>query len=112
TVLLVVAASPAARDWLGSPPPRRDTPVSFAEVQGIVTTRCVPCHAVTPSVPGFTSAPKGLILEKPEQIQAQAGKIDSFAVQTTTMPLGNLTQITDAERATLGAWIAQGAKLE
>jgi uncharacterized membrane protein len=26
------------------------------------------------------------------------------------MPIGNLTNMTDAERATLGAWIAAGAQ--
>ena len=31
------------------------------------------------------------------------------AVETKTMPLGNLTGMTDAERAVLGRWIAQGA---
>jgi len=28
------------------------------------------------------------------------------------MPLGNLTGMTDEERRALGAWIAQGAKLD
>jgi uncharacterized membrane protein len=28
-----------------------------------------------------------------------------------TMPLGNVTHMTPAERATLGAWIRQGAKI-
>jgi uncharacterized membrane protein len=28
------------------------------------------------------------------------------------MPLGNLTGMTDDERRTLGAWIAQGARLD
>jgi uncharacterized membrane protein len=34
------------------------------------------------------------------------------AVVTKTMPLGNLTGMTDEERRLLGAWIAQGAKLD
>jgi uncharacterized membrane protein len=112
TVALVVAASPAAKRWLGAGPAKRDTPVAFAEVQSIITTRCVPCHATTPTMSGFASAPKGLLLEKPEQIKAQAGQIDAFAVRTNTMPLANLTQMTDAERAALAAWIAAGAPVE
>jgi uncharacterized membrane protein len=112
TVLLVVAASPAARRWLGAGPPTRDTPVAFAEVQSIITTRCTPCHAATPTMSGFTAAPKGLVLETPDQIKAQSGQIDAFAVRTQTMPLANLTQMTDAERAALGAWIAAGAPLD
>ena len=34
------------------------------------------------------------------------------AVQQRTMPLVNKTGITDMERAELGAWIDQGAKLQ
>jgi uncharacterized membrane protein len=33
------------------------------------------------------------------------------AVITKTMPLGNLTGMTEEERAQLGAWIAQGSHL-
>jgi uncharacterized membrane protein len=33
------------------------------------------------------------------------------AVASHAMPLGNLTHMTDAERATLGAWIDAGANL-
>jgi uncharacterized membrane protein len=32
-----------------------------------------------------------------------------MAVDSHAMPIGNLTNMTDAERATLGAWIAAGA---
>jgi uncharacterized membrane protein len=41
-----------------------------------------------------------------------AGKIRERAVETTSMPLGNETHITDAERAQLGAWIKAGAKTQ
>jgi uncharacterized membrane protein len=34
------------------------------------------------------------------------------SVKTITMPLGNLTQMTDEERALLGQWIAEGAPME
>ena len=33
------------------------------------------------------------------------------AVQTKTMPLGNLTGMTEEERLILGRWIAQGAPI-
>jgi uncharacterized membrane protein len=38
-----------------------------------------------------------------------AARVEQQAVTTHAMPLGNVTGITDAERATLGAWIAAGA---
>ena len=49
------------------------------------------------------------MLDTPEQIAANAQKIHEQAVVTKAMPIGNLTGMTDAERATLGAWIAAGA---
>jgi uncharacterized membrane protein len=112
TALLIAAASPAAKRWLGAGPVTRDTPVTFGEVQAVITTRCTPCHANTPTMSGFPVPPKGLVLETPAQIKAQAGQIDAFAVRSVTMPLGNLTQMTDEERAILARWISQGAPLE
>ena len=41
-----------------------------------------------------------------EHIVANATLIRTEAVASRAMPLGNLTNMTDAERATLGAWIA------
>ncbi|MBX7102005.1 MAG: urate hydroxylase PuuD [Myxococcaceae bacterium] len=84
-------------------------PVSFATVQTIVTARCVTCHAAVPTNPMFQAPPAGVSLESPELIGAHAERIFVRAVQTKTMPLGNLTGITDEERGLLGAWIAQGA---
>jgi uncharacterized membrane protein len=33
------------------------------------------------------------------------------AVKTHTMPWGSVTEITEAERSTLGSWIEAGSKL-
>ena len=51
-----------------------------------------------------------MLLETREQIVANAQKINEQSVLTKAMPIGNLTNMTDGERATLGAWIAAGAK--
>jgi uncharacterized membrane protein len=51
------------------------------------------------------------MLDTPEHIAANAQKIYVQAVASHAMPLGNATNITLAERATLGRWIAEGAKL-
>ncbi len=87
-------------------------PVSFATVQAITQARCVTCHARTPSNPMFPAAPAGVFLERPEDFEAHAERIFMRAVVTKTMPLGNLTGITDAERELLGAWVAQGADVQ
>jgi uncharacterized membrane protein len=84
--------------------------VSYAQVAPIVAERCAVCHAARPSFAGFSTAPAGVLLDTPAQIAANAPRIRAQAVATHAMPLGNLTHITDAERATLGAWIDSGAK--
>ncbi|MER2563264.1 MAG: c-type cytochrome [Myxococcaceae bacterium] len=60
----------------------------------------------------FTAPPQGIMLETKEQIGQHAERIYLRAVATKTMPLGNLTGITQAERDLLGAWMAQGANVE
>jgi uncharacterized membrane protein len=101
TLALAVAIAPAK--------PKAAKSFTFPDVQRIVAVRCAGCHAASPTQPGFTIAPKGLLLETAPQIVANAQKINEQAVATKAMPIGNLTQMTDAERAVLAAWIAAGA---
>ena len=101
TLALAAAIAPKA--------PNPATPVAFAQVQKIVAERCATCHAAKPTQAGFNEAPKGVALDTPALIVANAQKINEQAVLTKAMPIGNLTGMTDSERATLGAWIAAGA---
>lgn len=80
--------------------------VDFARVQTIIAERCAPCHSSRPTQPGFTAAPAGVELDTPEQIAAQAEAIEQQAVDSRAMPLGNVTGMTDEERAELAAWLA------
>jgi uncharacterized membrane protein len=84
------------------------TAVPFTRAQAIVQARCVPCHSAHPTK--VDSAPQGITFDTPAQIRALASVIDQVAVRTKTMPLGNRTGMTQAERDALGAWIEQGAK--
>ena len=86
--------------------------VSFAAVEKVIHERCSVCHAAKPSSPLFTAAPAGVMFDTPQQIQASAPRIHAQAVATQIMPLGNLTQMTPAERELVGAWISAGAKLD
>jgi uncharacterized membrane protein len=86
-------------------------PVTFADVQQIVDQRCHVCHSAKPRFPGFAEAPKGVMFDTPAQIKRQSPQIMAQAVKTHTMPLGNVTEITDAERSVLGSWIVGGSKL-
>ena len=93
-------AAPAAADPLAQ----------FAKVQTIITQRCVSCHAAVPTQPGFASAPAGVMLHDAALIRQNAAKIYEQSVQLKAMPIANLTNMTDAERAQLAAWFESGAK--
>jgi uncharacterized membrane protein len=49
--------------------------------------------------------------DTPAEIQQAAAKIKLMAIDTQAMPLGNLTHMTTEERATLAAWLGQGASI-
>jgi uncharacterized membrane protein len=85
------------------------TRVPFERVKRIVADRCAACHSAHPTK--VDEAPKGVELDTPQEINAQAKAIEQQAVKTKAMPLGNVTGMTQAERDLLGRWIAQGAKI-
>ena len=85
--------------------------VPFAEVEQIVAARCAPCHSQSPTYQGFTAPPLGIAFDTPEEIKARAQDIRAQAVDSQTMPLGNVTHMTPAERGRLGLWIEQGARI-
>jgi uncharacterized membrane protein len=87
-----------------------DPAARFAQVRAIIDQRCVSCHASHPSQPGFATAPAGVALEDPHAISQNAARIYQQAVQLKAMPLANLTNMTDAERAQVAAWYEAGAK--
>ena len=68
------------------------------------------CHAATPTHEGFEEAPKGIHLESVADLRRYADQVMAQAVQSDAMPLGNETGMTEEDRATLGAWIAQQKK--
>ena len=72
-------------------------------IMDIVYTRCTTCHAAQPTKQGFAAPPAGIILQTPADMKIHQDKIVT-AVQTGYMPLGNLTQLTDAERQQLVAY--------
>jgi len=88
-----------------------DPAARFARVRVIVAQRCAPCHSAAPTWPGFTAAPVGVMFDSPDQVRARAPRIAERAVTTKTMPLGNLTGMTEEERQILGAWVRAGARV-
>jgi len=79
-------------------------PVAFEDVKRVIDARCVSCHADKPTFQGITEAPKGAKLDTPERIAAQRQQIYQQTVLTKVMPPGNLTAMTEEERALLGRW--------
>ncbi|GAC1324998.1 MAG: urate hydroxylase PuuD [Chloroflexota bacterium] len=82
---------------------------TLAQVQPIVAQRCVACHSATPTQPGFPAAPQGIMFDTADEIVARAPQMYQQAVVTRNMPLGNLTNMTDAERDVIAAWVQAGA---
>ena len=95
---------------IAPPAPVAAPAVQFAQVQTIINARCVSCHADHPTQPGFAAAPLGVALTDSKSIVQHAAKIYQQVVQLKAMPLANITQMTDAERAQIGAWYEAGAK--
>jgi uncharacterized membrane protein len=93
--------------------PRRALPgqtnVTFSQAQAVIQLRCLPCHSATPTQPGFTEAPNGVMFDRPDQIVARAPQINTQAVVTMNMPFNNLTGMTQDERDLLAAWVQEGA---
>jgi uncharacterized membrane protein len=79
--------------------------VTFSEVQQVLDARCLSCHAEKPSFQGLAEAPKGVKLDTAERINAQRLQIHQQTVLSRAMPPGNLTGMTDAERALLDRWV-------
>jgi uncharacterized membrane protein len=85
--------------------------VSFARVQRS-SARCVQCHSAKPTDDQFVVAPSNVMFDTAERIQAMAARIKDRVYTNQTMPFLNKTKITPQERAELGAWVDQGAKLK
>jgi len=84
---------------------------TFAEVHSIAAAHCASCHAARPTDEAFSAAPKGVMLETPQQLRRWAQSMRQ-QVSTEAMPPGNLTEMTPEERQKLLAWVAGGARLE
>ena len=93
-----------------APLPKVNGPVTFDQVRAIVGQRCVTCHSPSPTFPGITAPPAGVLLHTSDAIIQNAQRIYQQVVVTRIMPLGNVTQVTDYERAVVAAWVADGAK--
>lgn len=95
-----------------APPASAAHAVSFAQVRELVDEHCVACHADEPTQAGFPEPPKGLSFDDPSVIALRAAQIHEQVAVSRIMPLGNLTKMTEEERAIIARWYADGAGLE
>jgi uncharacterized membrane protein len=96
-------------------PPRETAqgqrPVGYAEVRAVVNRRCVECHSERPGNRAFPFAPKGVMLDTAQQMRQYARRIEVRVAVERTMPLANMSGMTDEERHLLGRWVATGAEI-
>ncbi|TAG48521.1 MAG: hypothetical protein EAZ30_04940 [Betaproteobacteria bacterium] len=75
----------------------------IAEIQAIIEARCAMCHNANVQM-------KNVALHTPELLVKNAQLIYQQVVVTRAMPMNNSTQITEEERAKIGAWVQAGGK--
>lgn len=79
--------------------------IDDAGAMRLVAQHCAVCHAAKPSYPGFSAAPQGLALETREQVLQNRQRVMQQTFVAMAMPLGNVTQMSDQERADLKLWL-------
>jgi uncharacterized membrane protein len=112
----VAAAGMLAVAWLSGLGPKdagtRADKVDIKAAQSAIMSRCGMCHMDGPVWPGVHTAPKGVVLDSPENIRRHAHLIEINAVRSHAMPPGNITEMTPQERQVVAAWLAAGAPLK
>lgn len=106
TVVVMVAGWRPEAALPGGGTAEAAAPPAFEEVAAVVGARCASCHAARPTQDGFAAPPAGVMFDTAEQIRANAPRIHAQAVASQAMPPGNLTGLTEEERALLARWTA------
>jgi uncharacterized membrane protein len=76
-------------------------------VREVIAVRCAVCHSAHPVHELFDAPPGGITFDTEEEIRTRADRIYAVTVETRVMPLGNLTGMTEEERALVGRWARQ-----
>jgi uncharacterized membrane protein len=90
---------------------RGQRPVGYAEARTVVNRRCIECHSAKPTNRAFPIAPRGVMLDTALQMKQYARRIEASVAVERTMPLANMSGMTDEERWVLGRWVETGAKI-
>ncbi|MAW51781.1 MAG: cysteine desulfurase [Geminicoccus sp.] len=76
----------------------------FDGVHTIITNRCTVCHAEQPAWQGLYGAPKGVVLEVPEQTALHAKRIYMQSAISAAMPPSNKSNMLPEERLLIKEW--------
>ena len=79
--------------------------VSDSEVLALTAKHCTMCHSRRPTHESFKEPPKNVTLETLADLKRFNQLIMIQTVRNKAMPLGNQTQMTDAEREQIGRWL-------
>ena len=83
--------------------------IPYAQIAPIIKERCMVCHAQNPTL--VPSAPKGVMYDDPAVVQGIASTI-RLQLSTNVMPPGNITKMTEEERALVISWVDAGASIQ
>ena len=100
-LLLATAAAIAPKSRAGT-----TGAVTLEMIRPVLEARCTVCHSASPTHLAFPAAPSGVMFDTREQILAEAYRIHQQTVVLKSMPIGNLTDMQDEERALIDAWYA------
>jgi uncharacterized membrane protein len=89
----------------GTQPTVVEGAIGYKTVQAVLEQRCYLCH-------GTLVQMKNVRLDSPELVKLHANNLYQQAVATKIMPMNNATQITEAERALIGKWFTDGARVD
>ena len=104
-VVLIAAVIVLLKPTAVVAPAAQVAPATFAQVKSVLEQRCYMCH-------GETAQMKGIRLDQPEGVRANAQGVFQQVTVTRQMPLNNATQITEDERQLIARWYSAGAKVE
>lgn len=111
-VIMWLSSEPETLDGLAEAPP---SPVAeafmasehFPAVRDTVMGRCAMCHAAVPGWEGVRRPPKAVALDSAVEIAERAREIYLQAGVSRAMPPGNVSGLTEAERALIVTWFEE-----
>ena len=103
SVIALVICAPV---WSGDPiESTASEAATYATVKPLLDRNCTICHSAKPTMPFYAKAPDGVTFDSAKDLARYASRVLVMATKTDQMPPGNLTGMTEADRATLAAAI-------